>query len=101
MKTIKYFLFILLIVGFFIFFLIYNYSYVPFEPTGFDGDFTKLKIDEKAYERLEIVLDCYHVKFKKKQGVILVHRRLSREIDMLYNFTDKAIDEEWECPHGF
>ena len=98
MKTIKYFLFILLIM-FFLFFFINHCTYVPFEPTGFDGEnYTKLKFDKKEYERLEIVLDYYHVNFKKNQGVILVNRSLIKDKELLWNYTNKATDENWECP---
>ncbi|MDR2149001.1 MAG: hypothetical protein LBE91_21380 [Tannerella sp.] len=96
----KYFLFILLIMFFFVF-SINHFSYVPFEPTGFDGEkYIKLKFDNKEYEKLAIVLDCYHVNFKKKQGVILVHRDLIKDKELLLNYTNKVTDENWKCPAG-
>ena len=90
----------LIIFSFFLInYLINHFSYVPFEPTGFDGEnYTELKFDKKEYERLAIVLDCYHENFKKDKGIILVNRGLIKDKELLLNYTNKVIDENWKCP---
>lgn len=77
----------------------YRQSYVPFTPTGFDGQkFIIISFKEIEYEKLKEILHCYHINFKIENDKIMIKRFISNNQELLLNFSNKVIDKEWKCP---
>jgi hypothetical protein len=86
-----------------IFFYCYNYTYVAFKPLLFDKTFEKretFQADGAFYKSLVLVLKNYDFPYKVDQsGQVLIQRKLSRDADLMYNFTKKSMDSAWIKEH--
>ena len=79
--------------------LIYANSFVRFQPVLFDNGYKTVKLSKKSYQNLKLVLTFYGVTYREKYGEVYVRRQLLRDQDMIYNYTEKAIDEHWLQEH--
>lgn len=72
-------------------------SFTPFEATVFSKEgFRKVNVDSNFYKNLEGVLNYYQVEFKRDEsGVILIKNSLSKDKELIMNYTNKAIDSLW------
>ena len=79
--------------------LVYANSFVPLKPVLFSNGYKTVKLSQKSYQNLKLVLTFYGVDYKEKHGAIYVRRQLLRDQEMICNYTRKAIDERWLRAH--
>ena len=84
--------------------LFYNSGYTEFEPALFVDNAYKHRINvtstQMFFNNLKIVLDYDNVPYKiDDQGKVLVKRKLSRDEELLFNYTKKALDTLWINSH--
>ena len=72
-------------------------SYTEFEPTLFvEHSYKKIEVDNSFYQNLCSVLRYDNVKFKiNSEGRVLVKHYLNADKELLYNYTEKALDTAW------
>jgi hypothetical protein len=76
-------------------------SYVPFAPLKYDGQkgLITAQINKGFYKDLAQVLVYYEVPYRKEAGVINIRRKLSQDKDLVWNYTSKALNEDWLKTH--
>src|SRR5688500_16416699 len=79
----------------------YTNIYTEFEPTFFSDDsYKKIEVDSSFYKNLKIVFDYNNVPYKiDEQGKLLVKRKLNNNKELVFNYTQKALDTEWLNSH--
>jgi hypothetical protein len=87
---------------FFAGYLFYRNSYTVFQPIQFDGNNYKKytpKSSSEFHKRLKKVLNYYSEDFKTSEdGNILIKHKLQSDSETIYNYTNKAIDPNWQEP---
>lgn len=85
-------------------YFIYSNTYKVFKPMLFDGDaFRNVKVDNDSlfYMNLKTVLDYHRVENKTNQnGEVLIKRKVSKDKELLHNYTRKAMDSVWIHDHS-
>lgn len=80
-------------------FLWYTNSYTEFEPIVFQNEkdtYEKIEADSIFYKHLEFVLSLYHEPYKiDKSGRILIKWKLKSNKELIFNYTEKALDTAW------
>lgn len=80
-------------------FLCYTNSYTVFEPIVFQvgkDTYERIEVDSIFYKHLEFVLSSYHESYKiDKSGRLLIKRKLKSDEELIFNYTEKALDTAW------
>lgn len=76
----------------------WNYSYVKLYPVKLIEE-EYVIITEKSYpdfyENIVFVLDNYNEDYIIDNGIILIKRKKMRDLELIYNYTNKANDSAW------
>jgi hypothetical protein len=75
-------------------FFIYRNAYVEFQPISFDSEeYKEVKVNAEFYKNLQEVLRKYDESYKvDENGKVLIKRKLSNDMDLMLNYTKKALD---------
>lgn len=80
--------------------VVFEMSYVVFKPKIFrDGKYQIIKVEKSFYYNLNKVLNYYNVSHQYLDGEISVRRSLMRDDELIYNYTNKALDDDWIKNH--
>jgi hypothetical protein len=95
--------FLLILLFGIIIFIYYKNTYTEFEPILFRDDaYKRVAVDRSFYKNLKIVFDYDNVQYKvNKQGKTLVKRKLNDDKELVFNYTEKALDTIWLNSHKY
>ena len=93
--------FLLILLFGIIVFLYYKNTYTEFEPILFREDsYERIEVDSLFYKNLKIVFNYSNVEYKiDEQGKALVKRKLNDDKELVFNYTEKALDTTWVNSH--
>ena len=82
--------------------LLYGNMYVPFTPKLFDGAkdvYKVVAVDNHFYLNLDKVLKFYQIQHQFRDNKIYIKRFKAMNNDLLWNYTEKALDRNWIKDH--
>jgi len=82
-------------------FLYYQNTYTEFQPVLLSGEsYKNIHGDSIFYQKLKIVFDYNNVQYKiDKEGKPLIKRSLNNDAELIFNYTQKALDTQWLSSH--
>lgn len=74
-------------------------EFKPVYATSENEYYTEDKYPNLFFENIQQVLKYYDVEFKIEKGKVYVSPKVYQEKELMFNYTKKALDEDWLKSH--